>query len=114
MSDRWEVKFNDLDGELIHITMSSLATESAVRVYVGWEWDGDHATPIKGGAAHLNLEQAIKMRDALDEWIGWETEVTPTTVERCTRCGHAPHETLGFCPNMASDNDCECTKGVPL
>lgn len=30
------------------------------------------------------------------------------TVARCTKCGHQPHEALGFCPNLASDNDCFC------
>lgn len=32
-------------------------------------------------------------------------------VERCPACGHAPHDGVGFCPNMASDNDCSCTHG---
>lgn len=27
----------------------------------------------------------------------------------CPKCRHASHSTLGFCPNMASDNDCACT-----
>lgn len=30
-------------------------------------------------------------------------------LERCSKCRHARHDTLGFCPNMASDNDCDCT-----
>ena len=30
-------------------------------------------------------------------------------VERCPKCGHAPHEG-GFCLNMASDNDCDCDR----
>lgn len=35
---------------------------------------------------------------------------TPEELDaRCQRCGHAPHSTLDFCPNMASDNDCNCT-----
>lgn len=28
---------------------------------------------------------------------------------RCPRCGHQPHQRMGFCPNLASDNDCSCT-----
>lgn len=35
--------------------------------------------------------------------------MSETTSERCPECRHAPHGTLGFCPNMASDNDCACT-----
>lgn len=31
--------------------------------------------------------------------------------ETCPKCRHAAHETLAFCPNMASDNDCACTLG---
>jgi hypothetical protein len=27
---------------------------------------------------------------------------------RCAKCGHAFHDHLQFCPNMASDNDCSC------
>lgn len=38
------------------------------------------------------------------------TPAAPTG-ERCPDCGHVPHEQLGFCPNMASDNDCDCTHG---
>jgi hypothetical protein len=32
--------------------------------------------------------------------------------DRCPKCGHQAHDTLGFCPNMASDNDCNCTHGT--
>lgn len=33
-------------------------------------------------------------------------------VDRCPDCRHAPHDGIGFCPNMASDNDCSCTHGA--
>jgi len=29
--------------------------------------------------------------------------------DRCPVCRHTPHASLGFCPNLASDNDCDCT-----
>lgn len=39
--------------------------------------------------------------------------VLPPATDRggvsCPACDHAPHGSLGFCPNMASDNDCSCT-----
>lgn len=38
-----------------------------------------------------------------------EEHVAAAEVERCPRCRHAPHDGVGFCPNMASDNDCDCT-----
>lgn len=40
----------------------------------------------------------------MPEVYGAQSAETP----RCPRCGHAPHDSLGFCPNMASDNDCAC------
>lgn len=40
-------------------------------------------------------------------------DAEPAEVPRCPKCRHAPHGTLGFCPNMASDNDCACTYTEP-
>lgn len=49
--------------------------------------------------------------------LDYEPEVehpaTPAEVERCPECRHVPHGSLGFCPNMASDNDCSCTYTPP-
>jgi hypothetical protein len=35
------------------------------------------------------------------------------TPARCPVCRHAPHDALGFCPNFASDNDCDCAGVAP-
>jgi len=37
----------------------------------------------------------------------------PRTAERCPECRHAPHDGQAFCPNWASDNDCDCKHGRP-
>ncbi len=39
----------------------------------------------------------------------WGRWARPT---RCSACGHMPHNQLGFCANMASDNDCSCRGDV--
>lgn len=47
----------DLNGGEVRVQQSSLATTSAVWVFTG------------GGAAHLDAEQARRVRDALDAWL---------------------------------------------
>ena len=58
--------------------------------------------------------------EARDEWIAkataaeeaWLRSIGKWEIERCSKCGHAPHG-QGVCFNMASDNDCDC-KGDDL
>lgn len=42
-----------------------------------------------------------------------DADDTPPPAEKCPDCRHAPHDSIGFCPNMASDNDCDCKRGTP-
>ena len=60
--------FNDLNDQLIQVSESSLATQPAVRIYVG---DGP-----EGGCAHLSIEQARAVRDGLSAYLA-EQEGSP-------------------------------------
>ena len=51
-------------------------------------------------------EPSETVTDALTESSDEDSDTAPS--ERCPDCGHAPHGSIGFCPNMASDNDCPC------
>ena len=53
-------KFTDTYRMGVDVTQSSLATEDRVWLHVG-----------SHGSAHLNLQQAIWVRDALAEWVVW-------------------------------------------
>ena len=49
--------------------------------------------------------------DACMRFVTRKPSGPEAAVERCPRCRHAPHEGQPFCPNWASDNDCDCTYG---
>lgn len=36
-------------------------------------------------------------------------DIIKGVVAVCTKCGHVSHNSLGWCPNIASDNECSCT-----
>lgn len=60
-------EFDDRYRHRVSVQESSLATEACCWIFTG---DGS------GGAAHLTVEQAIRVRDALDVFIR-ENEETP-------------------------------------
>lgn len=43
-----------------------------------------------------------------DHVTGTRKEPVYACESRCPLCRHAPHNEVGFCPNLASDNDCGC------
>lgn len=64
-------------------------------------------SPSNGGMLHPDEAQR------LGEWLIEAANRKRRTadgdaVERCPVCRHAPHDAAGFCPNLASDNDCGC------
>ncbi len=77
-----------------------------------------HARPLNGSEHRAKMLCAdctlTPVVDLLTEAEIRET-LKPLTdqIERCPECRHAPHGTLGFCPNTASDNDCACTYRQP-
>lgn len=50
----------DMDGNHVKVSESSLATEIALRIYTGSE------------CAHLSAEQAIRVRDAINDWLEYQ------------------------------------------
>ena len=59
------------------------------------EWACEHC----GAIMHTSDRCALRPRPA-----------APAPVpDTCPDCGHSPHGSIGFCPNMASDNECSCT-----
>ena len=78
---------------------------------------------VEGSVRETYLVRAESAREAMEDWHHHKpvsSEVAdaeavsavldePEPSDRCPECKHAPHTALGFCPNMASDNDCDCT-----
>lgn len=56
-------EFQDQYGALVKVVESSAATEACVWIFVDGGGTDSH------GSAHLNHEQAVRVRDALSEWI---------------------------------------------
>jgi hypothetical protein len=63
-SFRIYAEFVDTYGAKVDVRESSLATERRVWIHAG------------DGAAHLNVEQAKAVRDALDEWLNEALELS--------------------------------------
>lgn len=59
-------EFADTNGRKVRVQESSIATESRCWIFIGGEGDE--------GAAHLNVEQAKRLRGALDAFIGERTD----------------------------------------
>lgn len=65
----------------------------------------EHQTTWRSGYRH-GIDAAV---DAL--YAAGDAAEEATDVPRCPKCYHAPHG--NWCPNMASDNDCDCTYVPP-
>lgn len=76
--------FKDTYGAKVDVIESSAATVDAVWVYIN-----GGATAGKednDGACHLNAEQAVELRDALDRWLQYVgAEVEPRTPSRSAK-----------------------------
>lgn len=74
-------------------------------------------------AANAALDEALNAMPSLEEHarkvglteedIEWAKGRGREYRNRCPDCGHATHHLLGWCPNLASDNDCDCRRNVP-
>lgn len=71
-------------------------------------WDADRASFGVDGGARVHAAALRDCAHDLRALLAQPSEGTEAPVERCSRCGHMPHDRLGFCPNFASDNDCSC------
>lgn len=80
-------EFFDIRRNTVLVQHSSLSGQPAVWVFCR---NGEDNYP-----AHLNLEQAKRLRAALDEWIGEQEKKSPPRPREGTRHRSADTETLG-------------------